>query len=234
MKPHVICHMVSSIDGRTLISRWRPPEESRREVFAYLQEQLTSDAWLVGRVTGQEYAKRETYPATTDQTFPKEPWFARRDASSYGIVLDTRGKIAWGRTEIDNDPIVVVLTESVSDAHLAGLRSDGVSYIFAGEQEIDLGLTLEVLHRELGIKQLLVNGGGVVNGAFLREGLIDEISLAVFPALDGTQGAPCVFDSTSVMSEASAPVRTVTLQSSQTLEGGAVWLRYKVENGPPG
>ena len=234
MKPHVICHMVSSIDGRTLISRWRPAEESRREVFAYLQEQLTSDAWLVGRVTGQEYAKRETYPATTDQTFPKEPWFARRDASSYGIVLDTRGKIAWGRTEIDNDPIVVVLTESVLDAHLAGLRSDGVSYIFAGEQEIDLGSTLEVLHRELGIKQLLVNGGGVVNGAFLREGLIDEISLAVFPAIDSAQGAPCVFDSTGVVSGASAPVRSMTLESSQTLEGGAVWLRYKVVNGPTG
>ena len=234
MKPHVICHMVSSIDGRTLISRWRPANESRRKVFAYLQEQLTSDAWLVGRVTGQEYAKRESYPATTDQTFPRESWIARRAASAYGIVLDTRGKIAWGCAEIDNDPLVVVLTESVSDAHLAGLRSDGVSYIFAGEEEIDLGLLLEVLHRELGLKQLLVNGGGVVNGAFLREGLIDEISLAVFPAIDGAQGAPCVFDSTSVMSEASAPVRTVTLQSSQTLEGGAVWLRYKVENGPPG
>ena len=234
MKPHVICHMVSSIDGRTLISRWRPVDESRRKVFAYLQEQLTSDAWLVGRVTGQEYAKRESYPATTDQTFPREPWFARRDASLYGIVLDTRGKIAWGRAEIDNDPIVVVLTESVLDAHLAGLRSDGVSYIFAGEQEIDLGLTLEVLHRELGIKQLLVNGGGVVNGAFLREGLIDEISLAVFPVIDGAHGAPCVFDSTGVVSGASAPVRSMTLESSQTLEGGAVWLRYKVVNGPTG
>jgi hypothetical protein len=24
MKPHVICHMVSSVDGRTLNGRWRP------------------------------------------------------------------------------------------------------------------------------------------------------------------------------------------------------------------
>jgi hypothetical protein len=31
-----------------------------------------------------------------------------------------------------------VLTERASDAHLAGLRQDGVSYIFAGEQELDL------------------------------------------------------------------------------------------------
>jgi hypothetical protein len=45
-------------------------------------------------------------------------------------VLDAQGKIAWGRADIDNDPIVVVLTETVTDRHLAGLRKDGVSYIF--------------------------------------------------------------------------------------------------------
>ena len=230
MKPHVICHMVSSIDGRILISRWRPADEGRRKVFAYLQEQLTSDAWLVGRVTGQEYAKRESYP-DTDMILPRDPWFAQRDAVEYGVVLDTHGNIAWGRSEIGNDPIVVVLSESVSDAHLAGLRSDGVSYIFAGKQDIDLKLALKILNRELNIKQLLVNGGGVVNGAFLREGLIDEISLAIFPVIDGAQGAPCVFDSRDVVSGASAPLTALTLESSLALDGGAFWLRYKVQNG---
>ncbi len=43
-----------------------------------------------------------------------------------------------------------MLTEQVSDAHLAGLRQDGVSYIFGGERELDLGLALEILNRELG------------------------------------------------------------------------------------
>jgi len=82
-------------------------------------------------------------------------------------VLDAKGKIAWGRADIGGDPIVVVLTEQVSDAHLAGLRKDGVSYIFAGRRELDLALALEILNRELGIKRLEVNGGGITNGAFL-------------------------------------------------------------------
>ena len=93
------------------------------------------------------------------------------------------------------DPIVTVLTEQVSDAHLDGLRKDGVSYIFAGTQELDLAVALETLNRELGIKRLEVNGGGVTNGAFLRAGLVNEISLAIFPAVDGAKGAPSVFDS---------------------------------------
>src|SRR6266567_4282516 len=41
------------------------------------------------------------------------------------------GQDRLGRPDIGGDPIVVVLTQRVSDAHLAGLRQDGVSYIFA-------------------------------------------------------------------------------------------------------
>jgi hypothetical protein len=69
-----------------------------------------------------------------------------------------------------------VLTEQVSDAHLAGLRRDGVSYIFASERELDLALALENLNRELGIERLLLEGGGKSNGSFLRAGLIDAMS----------------------------------------------------------
>jgi riboflavin biosynthesis pyrimidine reductase len=231
MKPHVICHMVASVDGRTLIPRWRPADAHRSGLFDRLHEQLGGDAWLVGRITGQEYARRDAYPAHTDQRYPREPWFARRDAAAYGVVLDAHGTIAWGRTDIGDDPIVAVLTAQVADAHVAGLRQDGVSYIFAGEQDLDLGLALEILHRELGIQRVLLEGGGVTNGAFLRAGLIDELSLVIFPAVDGAQGAPCVFDSREDAAGTPAPLRAMTLESSQVLEGGAVWLRYRLQSG---
>ena len=107
MKPYVICHMVASIDGRTLISRWRPTDATNRAQFAELHERLAVDAWLVGRATGAEYAKAGPYPALVSETYPREPWFARRDAVAYGVVLDAQGKIAWGRGDIESDPIVV-------------------------------------------------------------------------------------------------------------------------------
>jgi riboflavin biosynthesis pyrimidine reductase len=198
-------------------------------LFERLHEKLGGGSWLVGRVTGSEYAKAASYPARTDQTYPREPWFTRRDAAAYGIALDAAGKIAWGRSEIGGDPIVAVLTEFVSDAHLTGLRKDGVSYIFAGEQQLDLGLALEILNRELGINRLLLEGGGGSNGSFLRAGLIDEISIAICPAVDGAKGAPSIFDAAGA--GAAAPVSAMTLTSCEVLEGGAVWLRYKLQNG---
>ena len=175
MKPHVICHMVASVDGRTLISRWRPADSHKTGLFDRLQELLRGDAWLIGRATGQEYAKRDGYSVHTDQSYPRASWFARPAANAYGIVLDAHGKIAWGRSDIGGDPIVAVLTKRVPDDHLAGLRQDGVSYIFAGEHDLDLGLALEILNRELGIKRLLLEGGGVTNGAFLRAGQVGRL-----------------------------------------------------------
>lgn len=230
MKPHVICHMVSSVDGRTLNSRWRPDGKLAGALFERLHDELGGEAWLVGRVTGQEFAKGSAYPAVTNERFPREPWFARKDAKAYGVVLDAHGKIVWGRSEIGGDPIVAVLSETVSDAHLAGLRSEGVSYIFAGQADLDLGLTLEILNRELGITRLLLEGGGGANGAFLRAGLIDELSLVVCPTVDGAKGAPSVLDSGEVLTGPTAPVEAMTLESSKVLDGGAVWLRYRLRN----
>jgi riboflavin biosynthesis pyrimidine reductase len=115
--------------------------------------------------------------------------------------------------------IVAVLTEGVSDAHLAGLRNDGFSYIFAGERQVDLGGGLDILNPEPGITRLALECGGNANRSFLRAGLIGKISLAIFPAVVGTKGAPCVFASWYEKAGAAAPVRAMTLESSEILEG---------------
>ena len=99
----------------------------------------------------------------------------------------------------------------------------------AFERELDLGLTLEILNRELGIERLLLEGGGS-NGSFLRAGLIDEISLAICPAVDGAKGAPSIFDSSDKDAGIAAPIRSMTLASTEVLEGGVVWLRYRLRN----
>ena len=79
MKPYVICLMACSVDGRTLPSRWRP-KGAAGDVFERVHDQLAGDAWLIGRVTGQEFAKGKSYRASAKEVFPRARWFARRDA----------------------------------------------------------------------------------------------------------------------------------------------------------
>jgi riboflavin biosynthesis pyrimidine reductase len=225
MKPYVICHMTSSVDGRILPRRWHPPIEDR-SFYERLHEELGCDAWLVGRVTGQEFASRDTpYPVAAEASPGRENWFARKEASAWAVVLDAGGKIAWGRGDVGGDPLLVVLTQAVSDDHLAGLRQDGVSYVFAGEREIDLPAALETLNNEVGISRLLLEGGGAANGALLREGLVDELSLVIAPSVEGVPGGPAVFD---IHGGPGALGRMgMALESCQVLDGGLVWLRYR-------
>ena len=235
MKPYVLCHMVSSIDGRIWGSRWRPRANVVPNLFEKLHDQLGAEhgggSWLCGRVTAQEFARgkdKKAYPPS-DQKFPRENWFATREAKAWGIFLDGQGKAVWERSDIGGDPILVILTEQVPDSHLAGLRRDGVSYLFAGKREIDLAGALETLNRELGIERLLLEGGGGANGALLRAGLVDEISLVICAAVDGSTGAPAVFNSGEV-DLGPAPIERMTLESHEVLEGGALWLRYRLGN----
>jgi riboflavin biosynthesis pyrimidine reductase len=223
MKPYVLCHMVSSIDGRILASRQRPKGNLTPGLFETLHDQLVTEppgggSWLCGRVTAQEFARGKTEPA-----YPPSD----RDVENWGIFLDAHGKAVWRRADCGGDAILVILTEAVPDSHLAGLRGDGVSYIFAGKREIDLAAALETLNRELGIKRLFLEGGGGANGALLRAGLVDEISLVINPVVDGSSGAPSVFDSGKT-DLGPAPIERMTLASHKVLDGGAVWLRYKL------
>jgi riboflavin biosynthesis pyrimidine reductase len=218
--------MLCSIDGRILNSRWRPKGNVESGLFERLHDQLGGGSWLCGRVTAQEFAKGTQYPPS-DQTFPRDSYFAQRDAKAWGIFLDAHGKAVWARRDIGGDAILVILTEQVSDTHLAGLRADGISYIFAGATEIDLAAALETLNRDLGIERLMLEGGGGANGALLRAGLVDEISLVVCPVVDGGSGAPSVFDSGKT-DLGPAPIDRMTLASHDVLDGGVVWLRYRL------
>ena len=55
-----------SIDGRILGSCWRPAENRMAGLFERIHEQLGGGSWLIGRVTGSEYAKTQAYPSRTD------------------------------------------------------------------------------------------------------------------------------------------------------------------------
>ncbi len=105
-----------------------------------------------------------------------------------------------------------------------------MSYIFAGNETIDLASAVDRIARELDVKTLLVEGGGTANGAFLRAGLIDEISVAICPAIDGAAGAPSLFHSGEADADGPAPLTGLTLTRHDILPGGEIWLCYRVEN----
>src|SRR5688572_21384485 len=65
MRPHIICHMGTSIDGRLHPSRFTVPASGipvavLRAHYERVHEQFDADGWIVGRKTMSEMSKGAT------------------------------------------------------------------------------------------------------------------------------------------------------------------------------
>jgi riboflavin biosynthesis pyrimidine reductase len=191
-RPRVICLMSSSIDGGLDASRYTTSPDGSSEDWSALYEafhaELGGDGWLVGRATMAEMAKGEPHPPSRVDQIERPHHFACRDAHQYAIAVDTEGKLHFRGSDVGGDHAVVLLGGGVSDAHLAELTDDGVSYIVSDGDRVDLSSSLAILHTELGIDTVLLEGGAAINGSFMAEGLVDELNVIIAPTLDGRTG----------------------------------------------
>lgn len=74
----------------------------------------------------------------------------------------------------------------------------------------------------------MVEGGGVLNGAFLNEGLIDEVSLVLVPIADGSSNSLTIFETYSQLQK-KKPVNFY-LKAIEKMEDGGLWLNYVTEH----
>ena len=72
-----------------------------------------------------------------------------------------------------------------------------------------------------------MQGGGILNGALLAEGLVDELSLVVYPGIDGLSGVPSIFEYVGGATDYPAAGQSLQLLSAEQREHGVMWLRYK-------
>lgn len=90
---------------------------------------------------------------------------------------------------------------------------------------MDLPRALTALRKGFGIRTLLLEGGGHINGAFFAAGLVDKLSLLVVPAVDGRVGVATTID--GLAPRGWKPAR-LALKSVERRRGGTIWVRYDV------
>jgi len=227
-RPRVICHMMGSIDGRILTEGWPMSGEGRTQ-YELVHASYDADGWLCGRVTMQQhFAQGVRSDAEIAREYtgdaPRDDHRAPGDFDSFAFIADSHGRLVWETNDIDGDHVVVLLAAHVSDEYLASLRERGVSYVIAGEREVDLGVALEKIAVQYGVRTLMLEGGGRINGAMLRAGLVDEVSLLVAPVVDGRMGTPAVFD----VDGDDVSFARLALESVERRADDVLWLRYRV------
>ena len=230
MKPHVTCHTFSSIDGRIKTNIWNLPDASK--YFEEPAAQIKADAWIVGRVTMQEFCsrKKHKFRSVSGKDLRKD-FVALQTSNTYAVAIDPNGKCEWDGNMVSTEHVIEVLTEKVSNGYLDHLRANNVSYIFGGKKELDLALVLEKLNKLFRIKTVRIDGGGHVNGAFLKAGLIDEISVVMAPFADGTTGSLSSFEAEEGYGKRKAT--HLTVKSIKKIYDNFLWIRYDVVKAQP-
>lgn len=228
-KPYVICHMTTSIDGKVTGEFLQSPDSAPAiEMYYQINRDFRADAYACGRITMEESFTGNWKPDLSPYqniSVPREDFIADTETKFYAAAFDRRGQLGWKSAKIeDEDPgyngahIIEILCENVSDAYLSYLQTIGISYLFAGKEDLDLRLVLEKLNSYFGIKTLLLEGGSILNSAFLKEDLIDELSLITAPVLADTNDKPLFAESIR---------KKFKLIRATVLGLGTVWLQYK-------
>lgn len=229
MRPRVICLMMTSPDGSLHPSRWtKSPDGSRSDwsgLYEKVHKELDANAWMVGRVTMAEISKAGPHPPSGALEVKRPYHFANPDASTYAIALDRSGRLHFSGNELYGDHVVVLLGSGVPDSHLAELAGDGVSYVVSEPSDMDVGSMLDLLGKELGISRILLEGGANINGSMMAEGLVDELSLIMAPALEARRGSDRVIE---YGEEGLAGKVELSLTACEPLGHGALHLRYAV------
>ena len=185
----------------------------------------------------------DTSAASNDLASVREDFAAEPYLNSYIVCVDTKGTLKWSTNTVTHRGaapahVIEVLTEDIDDGYLEYLRDLRISYIFAGETELDLPLALKKLKTIFGIERILLTGGGQMNWTFLQAGCIDEINIVMLPMIDGNTASAGLFDrptngpSAATAGRESGRSKTAFAPSSfkladvQKLPGDGIWLKY--------
>jgi 5-amino-6-(5-phosphoribosylamino)uracil reductase len=116
-------------------------------------------------------------------------------------------------------PTILVTCAAADATRRAALADAGVTVLVCGDDDVDLPLALDRL-ADLGMEQVLCEGGPTLFRDALIAGVVDELDLSIAPALVGG-GEPRLLD--GVLPE---PAR---LELRQMLEeDGTLFARYVI------
>lgn len=100
-----------------------------------------------------------------------------------------------------------------------------ISYVVSGDSSVGLTQAVKLLGEHFGIRTLLLEGSGHINGGFLEAGVVDEVSLLLLPGVDGRHDIPAVFDGVADSKHTTVPLKLISVEQR---ESDAFWLRHEV------
>lgn len=187
----VICHMMTTIDGKISID-WDGNADYDycgdyydNWVFSY------GEAYGCGRATFQEDIEIDMARYAGREVKYEDKIILPTNGQFLCVAFDRYGKLRWednlmryaGHTSL----ILEVLTKQVQPEFLAYLDELNIPYMFAGDKEFEPETFLRKLNEDYNVSTFALCGGAEINAEFIRRDLVDELSIVIGPAVDGSR-----------------------------------------------
>ena len=238
----VIVHNVASLDGKLAggpgsVLLWGDPKfcavAGTGTRYERLMEDYRPDAILEG---SGSFVHRGAGPAQLPDVDGSVPPAAdlyrdflpsavvnRTGHRGWFVVVDSRGRVAWTYKEFPSPEwrgwhLLVLVARATPARYLEFLRREEIPYLVVGDHRVSLTVALHRIATELGVERVVATGGSRLNGALLREGLIDEVDVVLVPALIGGEETPALFGGPP-LGEDEWPLRLERTQCEMTPDG---------------
>ncbi|MEI7433667.1 MAG: 2,5-diamino-6-(ribosylamino)-4(3H)-pyrimidinone 5'-phosphate reductase [Methanomicrobiales archaeon] len=192
MRPHVTVNVAMSADGKLSTKERRQVKISGIADFTRVDQlKAGSDAIMVGIGT----VISDDPSLTVKSVELKQARVSRGfDENPVRVVVDSRGRIPVNAAVLCKGPgkRVIGCSEAIDPATLHTLESHA-TVIIAGKEEVDLKKLLCQLF-DMGIRNLMVEGGGTLLWSMFELGLVDEMFQYVGNMVIGGRDAPTPAD----------------------------------------
>ena len=196
--PFVFLNMAMTADGKIASAdRVIPSPGSKRDIQHMMELRTHADAVMSGARTidlnsvhlgpgGAKYRRMRL----------------RRGLSEYNlrVIVSGSGSIDPASLIFKKrfSPIIVLTSGRITKQRLKTLQSLATEVKIFGKREIDFRAAFAWLRQKWKVKRLLGEGGGELNDALFRAGLVDELHLTFCPSIFGGQDAPTISDGQGV------------------------------------
>ena len=126
-------------------------------------------------------------------------------------------------------PVIVLASGRAPERKLRRLREVADEVKVFGEKEVDFVAALKWLRRRWKVRRLLCEGGGEINAALFRAGLVEEVYQTICPFIFGGRNAPTLADGHGVQHLTQA---TQLRLISRKRVGKELYLVYRVRKRP--
>ena len=199
-----------SIDGKISTRRSDSSFSSRKDWIRVHKLRSSVDGIVVGISTVLE-----------DNPMLSVRYYSKGTKDPVRIIIDSNARIPLNSRIIrssKNIQTIVATTPNASTRKIKELKKAGVQVLVSGKRKVNIKNLFQQLEN-LGLKRILVEGGGEINWSVLKIGLANELIVTISPVVVGGRDAKTLVEGEGIANIANG----IKMRLSKTL------INYKNE-----